>query len=264
MSQFERIYDALKPQRDALLNHSVYARLNGIEEMQTFMEHHVFAVWDFMCLLKSLQNRLTCTQTLWHPVENADSCRFINEIVLCEESDENRGGGFASHFQLYHLSMKSAGACTQKIDRFLELLRNDQSPSEALGALDNPESVNQFVADTLQIIEKGKLCEVAAFFAFGREDLLPDLFEKVVAEVNAASDGALDDFQYYLNRHIEVDGDDHGPMAKKMVESICGNDEAQWDLVSQAASQALNARLRLWDGMASAMSSTSNVSSSTL
>ena len=264
MGHFERIYDSLKPQREALLNHSVYGRLASMQEMRTFMEHHVFAVWDFMCLLKSLQNRLTCTQTLWHPVDNSDSCRFINEIVLCEESDEDRDGGFASHFQLYHTSMQSAGACTQKIDQLLESLRHGQAPHEALKNLNNPESVKQFVTDTLQIIEDGKLCEVAAFFAFGREDLLPDLFEKVVAEVNTASEGALDDFQYYLNRHIEVDGDEHGPMAKKMVESICGDDTEKWDLVAQAASRALNARLRLWDGMASAMPASANFSASTL
>ena len=263
MSQFDRIYKTLKPQRDALLNHSVYGRLHGIAEMRTFMEHHVFAVWDFMCLLKSLQNRLTCTQTLWHPVDNVDSCRFINEIVLCEESDENRGGGFASHFQLYHTSMTSAGACTAKIDRFLELLQQGNEPRHALKSLSNPASVDHFVADTLQIIEDGELCEVAAFFAFGREDLLPDLFERVVAEVNTASEGALDDFQYYLNRHIEVDGDEHGPMAKRMVESICGNDQAKWDLVATAASHALNARLRLWDGMANQMPATTNVTATT-
>ncbi len=249
MNPFDQINASLQPQRDALLNHPVYHSLGDIEELRVFMSHHVFAVWDFMCLLKSLQNKLTCTDRLWRPVVNREACRFINEIVLCEESDQDRHGNYASHFELYRNAMHAAGADTKKVDRFLALLAEGHEPSSALGQIGNPESVDRFVLDTLEVVEHGELCEIAACFAFGREDLLPDLFEKIVQEVNEGSDGALDDFQYYLTRHIELDGDEHGPMSKRMVESVCGDDPLLWSRAEEAAKRALGARLILWDGM---------------
>ena len=249
MNPFDQINASLQPQRDALLNHPVYHALGDIEELRIFMNHHVFAVWDFMCLLKSLQKNLTCTDPLWRPIENREACRFINEIVLCEESDQDRHGNYASHFELYRNAMHAAGADTSKVDRFLELLKDGYEPSSALAKVKNPESVDRFVLDTLEVVEHGELCEIAACFAFGREDLLPDLFEKIVQEINEGSAGSLDDFQYYLTRHIELDGDEHGPMSKRMVESVCGDDPLLWKRAEVAAKRALEARLILWDGM---------------
>ena len=253
MNHYDQIDASLKTRRDALRNHPVYETLGNLAELRVFMEHHVFAVWDFMCLLKALQNRLTCTDSLWRPAANPEACRFVNEIVLCEESDEGRDGSFASHFGLYRNAMQSSGANGQKIDQFLNLLDGGQTPAEALACLGNPESVDRFVTHTLEVVQAGELCEIAACFAFGREDLLPDLFEKIVEEINAGSDGALDDFEYYLNRHIELDGDEHGPMSKRMVESICGLDSSKWKRAGAAAKRALDARLTLWEGMLNQM-----------
>ncbi|MDG2013415.1 MAG: DUF3050 domain-containing protein [Pirellulaceae bacterium] len=263
MNPFDQINTSLQPHRDALLNHSVYQTLGDIDEMRIFMNHHVFAVWDFMCLLKTLQNRLTCTNRIWRPVTNREACRFINEIVLCEESDQDRNGNYTSHFDLYRIAMQSAGADTRKIDKFIDLLGEHQTPSAALASLNNPKSVDHFVMETLEVVEKGELCEVAACFAFGREDLLPDLFERIVQKVNDESLGVLNDFQYYLNRHIELDGDEHGPMSKRMVESICGQDPALWQRAEAAATRALEARLILWDGMLAELKDSAVVATAT-
>src|SRR5262245_17345533 len=110
MPRIEKIKLRLAPLRESLLNHPVYARLDRVEALRVFMQHHVFAVWDFMSLLKTLQQRLTCTQTPWVPPTNHVGCRLINEIVLGEESDEDGQGKFASHFELYLRSMQQCGA----------------------------------------------------------------------------------------------------------------------------------------------------------
>jgi len=249
MNHYDQIDASLQTRRDALRNHPVYETLGNLAELRVFMEHHVFAVWDFMCLLKALQNQLTCTDSLWRPVANSEACRFVNEIVLCEESDEGRHGSFASHFELYRNAMQSSGANARNIDQFLNLLDGGKTPAQALACLENPESVDRFVLQTLEVVQTGELCEIAACFAFGREDLLPDLFQKIVDEIKAGSDGALDDLDYYLKRHIELDGDEHGPMAKRMLESICGRDVSRWERAGAAAKKALDSRLTLWDGM---------------
>ena len=99
------------------------------------------------------------------------------------------------------------------------------------------------------MIEAGKLHALAAAFTFGREDLIPDMFRALVRDLNAQNAGALDTFLWYLERHIEVDGEDHGPLSLKMVTDICGADATRWEEAGAAAEQALRARLALWDAI---------------
>src|SRR6185437_5865492 len=101
----ERLKSAVEPARLKVVSHPLYQELNSLEAVVTFMVHHVFAVWDFMSLLKTLQSSLTCVQVPWVPSGPTASRRLINDIVLVEESDE-LGAGFISHFELYLAGMR--------------------------------------------------------------------------------------------------------------------------------------------------------------
>lgn len=253
--QIDRIQARLTPLREKLLTHPVYPAIDSLERLQVFMQHHVFAVWDFMSLLKALQARICGSNLPWLPPQNRIAARLVNEIVLGEETDVDRDGNFASHFDLYHQAMNNCGADTKTINVFLNELREGQSLQSALATSQVPESVQHFVRHTFEVIEQGNLCAIASAFTFGREDLLPDVFQRVVDELNVAEGGGLDDFRYYLDRHIELDGDHHGPMAARMINEICGDDDSNWQIAEDAAVGSLKSRLALWDGMHETMQS---------
>jgi hypothetical protein len=252
VNRLHHIQARLADLKAALLNHTVYQEIDRLDALHRFMEHHAFAVWDFMSLLKTLQKRLCCVEVPWLPAADPAACRLVNEIVLAEESDEDRRGGFASHFELYHQAMTRSGADTAGIDGFLGDLRRGKSVSAALGSPGAPESARRFVRQTFHIIDGGNLCAIAAAFTFGREDLLPAVFQRIVDELHSTG-GGLEDFKYYLDRHIGLDGDEHGPMAQRLLQSICGSDESCWQAAEQAAVDCLDARLQLWDGIHAAI-----------
>jgi hypothetical protein len=242
----ERLEKAVDEARTRVVTHPMYASLTDHPAIVTFMEHHVFAVWDFMSLLKSLQRNLTCVEVPWVPSGPTGSRRLINDIVLVEESDE-LGGGFISHFELYVNGMAQAGADTGRIDGFVDLLRQGRDVFEALVAAGVPGPSAEFVRATWGFITTAPVHAQAAAFAFGREDLIPDMFAKVV-EVKEQGH-KLDTFVDYLERHIEVDGEQHTPMAMQMLADLCGDDEAKWQECAETVNRALEARVRLWDGI---------------
>jgi Protein of unknown function (DUF3050) len=251
--RIERLRARLEPVRAALSGHPVYREIDGPAALRLFMEHHVFAVWDFMSLLKALQQGLCCNDVPWLPPTNHASARLVNEIVLAEESDEDGRGGFTSHFALYVRAMAGFGADTSRVERFLAELRQGSPLPAALNAAGVPGCAREFVRRTFAVIESGDLVALASTFTFGREDLLPDLFRRIVDELGEDAGGGLVDFRYYLHRHIGLDGDEHGPMATTLVESLCGDDERRWEVAERAAVAALEARLDLWNGMRAAI-----------
>jgi hypothetical protein len=217
------------------------------------MEHHIFSVWDFMSLLKALQQSFCCVQVPWLPATDAQMTRFVNEIVLAEESDEDGQGSFASHFTLYHRAMTQCGANTSMIDQFLAELRRARPVPIALRSVNAPDCIARFVGQTFELLANGDLWALASAFTFGREDLLPDLFQRIVEELNVGAGGGLDDFRYYLRRHIGLDSGEHGPMALRLVAFSCGDDQARWQAAEEVAVTALEARRQLWDGIHAAI-----------
>jgi hypothetical protein len=239
------IHRSIAPLRESLLQHPLYQVLENEAALQTFMEYHVFAVWDFMSLLKKLQIELCCTTLPWVPPSDRATARMINEIVLGEETDIGPNGEVLSHFDLYRMAMREFGASTAAIDTLLEEIQNGTQLTTAIdGVADGPR---EFLQHTFSEIQRGDLARVAAAFTFGREGLLPDVFSCIVRQMALTLPERLKTFQYYLQRHIELDGDSHGPLAEQLVARLCGNDPQRWLQAEEAALQALKARLRLWD-----------------
>ncbi len=245
---WDQLQARIAPARERLLSHPIYARLTRIEALHRFMQHHVFAVWDFMSLLKALQRRFCCVEVPWLPPADGQIARLINEIVLAEETDDDGQGGYLSHFDLYRRAMRLSGAEPGPMEPFLAALSQSHSVDEALSLAQVPASVAGFVRQTFDVIASGDDCALAAAFTMGREDLLPDVFARIVARLNDQAHGGLDDFLFYLSRHIELDGEEHGPMAARLVASLCGNNPDNWQRAEQAALASLDARRRLWDG----------------
>ncbi|MEW1910346.1 DUF3050 domain-containing protein [Kitasatospora sp. NPDC085895] len=241
--------EAIEPVRQEVVGHPIYRQIDSVERVRSFQEHHVFAVWDFMSLLKCLQRQLTCVELPWVPTGPTASRRLINEIVLVEESDE-LGEGYISHFELYVDGMARAGADTTAVDAFLGRLRRGVGVAEAAKEAEMPTAAADFVAVTWDIIENAPVHCQAAAFAFGREDLIPEMFEQVIRIEDA--DGRLTIFKDYLARHIEVDGEQHTPMAMQMLIDLCGDDAERWDECAATVRRALAARVALWDGILAA------------
>lgn len=248
MDKTPELKQAIAPLREQLINHPMYGSLQTMEDLQLFSEQHVFAVWDFMTLLKALQLRLTCTDIPWVPVGNAETRYLINEIVLGEESDIDLQGKRTSHFELYLQAMEAIGADTGVINNLVRQMRRGANLVDVLPQLPVPKSVKDFVRYTFDIATTAPVHVQAAVFTFGREDLIPDLFMGIVRELSVAYP-QLDIFRYYLERHIEVDGEHHSQLAMQMVSLLCGNDAVKWQEATDAAKAALEKRIQLWDGI---------------
>ena len=243
----------LQPARQRMVDHPLYRSIQSLGDLRVFMGYHVFAVWDFMSLLKALQRDLTCTTLPWVPKGNPATRRLINDIVLEEETDLDPEGRPTSHFELYLRAMREAGADTAPAERLLAALGAGASVPAALAAAEAPASVQAFVQHTFEVIASGQPHAVAAAFTFGREDVIPDMFRKLVADLGQRFPGQLDTFIYYLNRHIELDEDHHAPLAQQMVRDLCGTDATRWHEAAAVAAQGMAARVALWDGIQAAL-----------
>lgn len=237
----------IAPLKDALATHPIYASLGSIEDVRTFMEYHVFAVWDFMSLLKALQRDLTSIDVPWRPVGSPSVRRFVNSIVLEEESDEAAGRP-ASHYELYLDAMREIGADTKPAERFVKAITDITSLDAALARKDVPPAARAFVRTTFDFIATGKPHVIAAAFTYGREEPIPDMFRALLERIGRQG-GNVETMTLYLERHIHLDEADHGPMAEAMLRELCGKDRTKWREASDAAALALEARLALWTGV---------------
>ena len=235
--------------RDQLIKHPIYGNIDSINGLKQFMESHVYAVWDFMSLVKKLQMDLTTTTLPWQPPQNNAAARLINEIVWGEETDLDKDGNSVSHFEMYLNAMRQINANTQSIEKLLDRLGEGNDIFDTIDQAGLPEYVTNFLNFTFRIIDEGKTHKIAAVFTFGREDLIPDMFISIIKRMNIENERKFDQTIYYFERHIEVDGDSHGPMALDMIKNLCGSDPLKWEEAISASKSALQKRISLWDGI---------------
>lgn len=236
----------IQEHKSQLENHSLLVTntIQTVEDLQIFMKYHVFAVWDFMSLLKTIQHEVVPTSNLWIPTKNnrSDIARMINEIVLCEETDVSPdGNGSMSHFDLYLHAMMEVNADTTPIREYLQRVENTGTHWFA------PPIVEPFVDTTFSAIRKGVHC-AAASFCYGRETVIPSMFKRILKQINM-SEADCPKFSYYLERHIEVDGGDHGPKSEMLVNYFCKDDPFLIYEAEQAAISAIKARIKLFDNI---------------
>ncbi len=235
-------HPSLLAQHEALANHSLYSKIKSIDDLKIFMETHVFAVWDFMSLLKRLQRELTCVDLPWKPsAYPKDVTRLINEIVLGEESDVDLEGKACDHFTLYLRAMSDIEADPSRLMAFIEGM-DYKHCSKAEAA---------FVDFNLELAKNGKIHEVAAAFFFGREKVIPDMFTSILNDLgknfNDDEQKQFPNLRYYLQRHIEVDGGEHSHKAHDCLFSLCGSDEKKWEEARAAGEKSLLLRSVLWN-----------------
>lgn len=242
--------------RSKLLNHPIYRAVDSKEKLRLFMQAHVFAVWDFMSLVKRLQQDLTCVKVPWTPPRSPAAARLINEIVLVEESDLGLDGKPISHFELYLAAMEEIQANTQPIRAFVRGISEGIPLRVALEAAEAPQEVQAFVTETLSCAQNATAVEVAAAFLFGREDLIPEMFRRLLKNWDEQS---VPYFAYYLHRHISIDGETHGPQAERLLQEIAGTDARAWRLAGETATRAIEARIKLWDSIVRSISPQSNL-----
>jgi hypothetical protein len=246
--------DIIASFKNPLENHPIYEAVTSMDDLRCFMQHHIYSVWDFMSLLKYLQSVIAPAGSPWVPHAEGDVRRFVNELVLEEESDETPvPGEYASHFELYHQAMSEVGADAAPSKAFVDTVQQ-QGIDKAFELCDIPPPSREFTTTTFNFIRNDKPHQVAAALALGREHIIPCMFRSILAKSGISqSDAPI--FHFYLERHIHLDEGFHAPLSLKLLNSLCGNDETRVEEAIETAQQAVNARLKLWDGVLETISS---------
>lgn len=255
MPPVEQLHQHLTPLLNDINHHPLYENIKSLNDLRIFMQHHVFAVWDFMCLLKSLHSKLVCTHAPWFPPLDAQSAHLITRILAEEEGDVLPDQTYQSHFEIYLQAMQEIGANTKPIERLLIHLKPFTLP-DALLTSAIPECAKQFVQTTFSFFS-AELHELAAVFVFGREAITQKMFEPILNQLKNhlphAEQSKLQLAQYYFSRHIELDSEEHFPQALQMLIRLCKNDPLRWQQAKKAAEHALQARLKFLTAIHSAI-----------
>lgn len=245
----------LQPLRETLYRHPIYAAVHDLPRLRCFMQHHIYSVWDFQSLIKSVQAVVAPVSVPWMPPEDASLRRFINELVMEEESDEMPGVDgqmrHISHFELYQKAMREIGADPSGMERFLAQIPG-AGLDAALQAAWIPEPARRFVRTTFGFIASGKPHVAMAAVAVGREHIIPEMFRKLLSGM-AVTEQEAPAFHYYLRRHVHLDEDFHAPMSLRLLDKLCAGDPQRLAEAQDGARDAILARIAFWDGVLDAM-----------
>ena len=255
IAQSEQVSPQYTTLRHKLLTHDLYRSITSCENLRLFMEHHVYAVWDFMSLVKSLQNAIAPATSPWVPPKNPRLANFVNQLVLDEESDGaltlDAGTTHASHFEGYLLAMTEAGADVQPVRTFVSVA-SSEGIEAALDLQDIPAPARRFIQFTFDVIECGEVHLLTAVLAYGREDLVPRLFQSIQSCLDIGPESSPN-LHAYLERHTQLDADKHGPLAIQLLNELCEGSPQKRAAAVDLAEKALAARLEFWNGIQAAL-----------
>ena len=167
-----------------------------------------------------------------------------------EESDIDLNGGYTSHFELYLKAMQDIGADTTVIQELVSSVRRGGEINRIIDDSKLPNYLKSFLLTTAEIITSKSNPKIASSIYFARENLIPVIFPGFIENINEIN-SRCKMFQYYLERHVELDSNSHSKLARQALISICGNDKAKWEEAEKSAKISLKARLVLWDGIIS-------------
>lgn len=229
-----------------ICGHHVYGKILNLEWLCKFLEGHVFAVWDFMSLLKAIQKKVTFQELPWRPSSfDKRLVRIVNEIVLDEESDLVEGVGPIDHFTLYLDGMVDVGANVNKIMH--ACLTNDLSELSI--------AERSFVSFHFELAKNGSLESLVGAFFFARENLIPGMFHSFLSSLadslHENNSSMTKRIHLYFNRHIEIDGNKHGDLSRTVMKMVCGDDLNKTHAALVAARTSLQLRKALWDDISS-------------
>lgn len=240
--------------RAQLEQHPIYRAVDSLPRLRCFMEHHIFSVWDFMSLVKYMQGVVAPAKSPWMPGKDSTLRRFINDMVLGEESDEWPQDGkiaYISHFELYQKAMLEVGADIKRSNDFLRVV-DTLGIDAALSAKLALPAARSFMRTTFDCLASNKPHVVMASLAVGREHIIPEMFRAFLRDM-AIDEATAPAFHYYLQRHVHLDGEHHGPLSLHLLDSLCGGDATRLAEAQAAAEQAIAARIAFWDGVMDAM-----------
>ena len=112
-----------------------------------------------------------------------------------------------------------------------------------LDDFDASDEVKSFLKHDLKVSINGTLPEIIGAFTLGREKVIPNMFSYILPAINETSTSKY--LITYLERHIDIDGDRHGPLSMKLLNASC--DKKQLSLAYATAIKSLELRLLVWD-----------------
>jgi hypothetical protein len=121
-----------------------------------------------------------------------------------------------------------------------------------------PEPSRRFMQSTRSLIESGQPHHLAAAFCYGRELLVPDLFRALLDQVHLHQLHAPT-LSWYFERHISLDGDNHGPLAEQMVAELCEGRLGTLSEVDAVRKRVIRERDAFWESIAAVLQQASDL-----
>jgi hypothetical protein len=245
------LHPKLTPLINQIAHHRVVTHITTIEAVRRFMEQHVFAVWDFACLIQGLLQRIALPRIPGLANHPPAGIRLLYELAASELADDHphKPDTCISHFHWYLEAMDTCGADRHPMTHCLQQLQAGHPIAQALQQPSVLPSTRQFVQQTFDTLQ-GNTPALVAHFTFGREALVPTLFAPLLTQIQQYPLPGCALLIAYLTRHIAVDSEDHFPKAAQLLEQVCGHEPQRWQQAFQGAQAALRARINFLEGLA--------------